>query len=378
MDNQKVMAMPLGRSTEDASLNINNKASDTIMVTPNTGNEEEDEITAVQKRVENSKSDFIFTGEALLNMRIEELPHLIKPLLPKIGVAAIAGSSDTGKSSFLRQLAEEIVLRKEQFIGFPIMAEHHSVIYVSTEDDAYSIAYLLRQQAGAAISPEQLGKLRFIFDTEDILIKLEEALKVQRADCVIIDTYTDLYAGDLNASNKVRTFVQGFSTLAVKYECLIIFLHHTGKRTQDFPPSKDNLLGSQGFEAKMRIVLELRKDFADPHLRHLCILKGNYIRDEEKGSSYLLRFGDNMLFERLTERIPFERLSKPDAKSIARMKVEERAIELLQEGRTIREVTGILNSQGVQISKTKVGELAHVVRPSVTPREEDTGQVPEE
>ena len=43
------------------------------------------------------------TGEMLLSRNIREIPTLLDPLLPKSGLVCLAGSSDTGKSAFLRQ-----------------------------------------------------------------------------------------------------------------------------------------------------------------------------------------------------------------------------------------------------------------------------------
>jgi hypothetical protein len=85
--------------------------------------------------VNDSGFDFIMTGEDLLNMNITELPYLVKPLLPKTGVVAIAGSSDVGKSSFLRQLAISIIKGEASFFAFEINAAYKNVIYVCTEDD---------------------------------------------------------------------------------------------------------------------------------------------------------------------------------------------------------------------------------------------------
>lgn len=45
------------------------------------------------------------TGEMLLSRNVQEIPSLLDPLLPKAGLACLAGSSDTGKSAFLRQFS---------------------------------------------------------------------------------------------------------------------------------------------------------------------------------------------------------------------------------------------------------------------------------
>jgi RecA-family ATPase len=123
-----------------------------------------------------------------------------------------------------------------------------------------------------------------------------------------------LYSGSLNQTNEVRTILNKYKLLSDKHQCLIIFLHHTGKRTEEKEPGKHNLLGSQGFEANMRLVMELRTDSHQDDLRHLCLVKGNYLSREYKQASYVLRFDENMLFNQTDERTPFEELIKVDTK----------------------------------------------------------------
>ena len=64
------------------------------------------------------------SAEDLLNRNITSIPCLVEPFLQKVGLACIGGSSDTGKSSFLRFLCLSIVSGKSDFIGFSLNAEH--------------------------------------------------------------------------------------------------------------------------------------------------------------------------------------------------------------------------------------------------------------
>ena len=112
----------------------------------------------------------------------------------------------------------------------------------------------------------------------------------------------------MNESNQVRLFLNQYSQLVNKHKCLIIFLHHCGKRTENFMPSKHNLLGSQAFEAKMRLVLELRTDVEDVSCKHLCCVKGNYLSAEYKTESIKLKFSENLTFSETGERVPYENL----------------------------------------------------------------------
>ena len=57
------------------------------------------------------------TGEMLLSRNIWEIPTLLDPLLPKSGLVCLAGSSDTGKSAFLRQLSMSVSAGSKTFLG---------------------------------------------------------------------------------------------------------------------------------------------------------------------------------------------------------------------------------------------------------------------
>ena len=194
------------------------------------------------------------TGEMLLNQNINEIPTLLEPLLPKSGLVCLAGSSDTGKSAFLRQLSMSVSAGLKTFLGMKLNVEHRSAIYVSTEDDETANAYLIaRQNADMKLSPISLRGLRFLFDSENVALELEKRLSSHPADLVVVDCFSDLYTGSMNEGNQVRQFLMQYSQLANKHKCLVIVLHHCGKRTEMFMPSKHNLLGSQAFEAKMRM-----------------------------------------------------------------------------------------------------------------------------
>jgi archaellum biogenesis ATPase FlaH len=256
---------------------------------------------------------FCSTGEDILSRGIQEIPTLIDPIFPQVGLVALAGSSDTGKSSWLRQFAIAVSLGDEYFLGWKLNLKHKGAIYVSTEDDELAINYLLNKQTKTRnLVPSNYRNLRFLFDTTNLLDKLDKELSRTPADCVIIDAFTDLYSGSLNQTNEVRTFLNKYKLLSDKHKCLIVFLHHTGKKTEEKEPSKHNLLGSQGFEAKMRLVIELRTDSQQDDIRHLCLVKGNYLSREFKQSSFVLRFDENMLFHQTDERTPFEDLIKAD------------------------------------------------------------------
>lgn len=258
---------------------------------------------------EEKPADIFITGQTLVNMQIESIPMLFDGLFPKVGICSIVGASDTCKSMLLRQLAMCNASGKD-FLGHRCNNEYKRSIVVCSEDDELAIAYLLRKQnASLQLTEEELNNLVFLFDTDDFIEKLHAELQNKPADLVVIDAFGDLFNGkDLNQNNQVRQFLNNFSNMANKYKCAIVFLHHTGKRTEDQAPSKNNSIGSQGFEAKMRLLMELRLDKNNEDLRHLCIVKGNYLPQSEKQSSHVIKMSENLTFEATGERVSYDQL----------------------------------------------------------------------
>lgn len=315
-------------------------------------------VRQIQCQVQDADIGNEITGEMLLNRNILEIPSLLEPLLPKVGLACLAGSSDTGKSAFLRQLSMAVSAGQPTFLGMRLCSSHHSAIYVSTEDDETANAYLIgRQNKQLGLSPTALKGLRFIFDCEDVVAELDKRLTAHPADLVVVDCFSDLYMGSMNESNQVRLFLNQYSQLANRHQCLVIFLHHCGKRTEHFMPSKHNLLGSQAFEAKMRLVLELRSDIADVAYKHLCCVKGNYLSADYKTESIKLQFSSFLTFTETGDRVPFENLVPISSDNEVKY---ETIMQLKEDGLTLDEIAkkvGYSDKSGVSKFITRHEQL---------------------
>jgi len=287
----------------------------------------------------------VWTGEELVNLNVKTIPCLLEPLFPQVGLSCLAGSSDTGKSTLLRQFAVAVITGQQEFLGFKINATHHKAIIVSTEDDPTAISYLLNRKE---YEPGKMAGLRFLFDSMELITLLNSELTKEPADLLIIDCFADAYGNDLKDTNKIRNYLHPMHQLALKHRCSVVFIHHTAKRTEEREPSKNNLLSGQGFEAKTRLVMELRTDATNPNHRHLCIVKANYLPPEFKNESYILEFDREAFeFRNTGERTPFESLAKSDDGGKAKY---EQAKELQKQGHTLEQIApmmGYANKSGV-------------------------------
>lgn len=260
----------------------------------------------------------------LLRRKVTELPKLFAPVFPAVGLSILGGESDACKSMLLRNMAICCVTGRD-FLGWQYQGTRKSCIFVSTEDDEDATSFLLgKHNATYKDYADDWDRLRFIFANENTSSTLDNELSAEPADLVVIDAYSDVFDGkEQNSAAQVREFINPYKALAKRHQCHIIFLHHTGKGKEDLIPSKNNLVGSQSLEAAVRLGIELRVDKNDPTLRHLCIVKGNYLGSEYKGSSFVLRMDDNFVFQSTGERVPFTELGNPDVISRAGRKSKD-------------------------------------------------------
>lgn len=259
------------------------------------------------KKTEDSEVVQTVSGFDLYNRKVDKIPMLIGNIIPKVGIWTLVGSSDTGKSMILRQMVISIATQHE-YLDWNIFPEHRKTIFISSEDDELATAFLLKKQVPG--NPQNLENIRFYFDSENIPEILERELEKQPADLIIIDAWGDVFGQNLNDSALIRQTLNVYNRIANKYQCSIGFLHHTGKRTEKLVPSKNNILSGQGFEAKMRLVIELRTDSLDQNRKHFCIVKGNYLPKDYKDRSFVLKYEpETFLFTNTGERVYFEDLA---------------------------------------------------------------------
>ena len=90
-------------------------------------------------------------------------------------------------------------------------------------------------------------------------------------------------------------------------------------------------------------MMELRPDPERHDIRHLCIVKGNYLPSEYKHDSFELRFDANLNYTATGERVPFSQLRERDPEKESS---EAERLELIRslrdEGKTLQEIADML------------------------------------
>lgn len=289
----------------------------------------------------------------LLENPTERQPVLVEPLFPQCGLGAVIGSSDCGKSTLLRQLAA-CVAGGRDFLLWKTFPVHKRVLYVSTEDDSGAMSELLKRQNKAwQLSKEEAERVEFLFSCDCIAEKVEACLVAKPVDLVIIDTFGDICKDDISQSNNIRNLLNLFADTARRHGCFILFAHHIRKTGENTAPSKLNALGSQAFEAKMRVLIELRRSKRNKDLLHLCIVKGNYLPNDYKQQSFDLQTDSDMNFTATGGRTELSEINSylpvippVNEEQLALMQQKEKdketIIKLYKQGKSIREISELV------------------------------------
>ena len=289
----------------------------------------------------------------LLENPAERQPVLVEPLFPQCGLGAVIGSSDCGKSTLLRQHAA-CVAGGRDFLLWKTFPVHKRVLYVSTEDDSGAMSELLKRQNKAwQLSKEEAERVEFLFSCDCIAEKVEACLVAKPVDLVIIDTFGDICKDDISQSNNIRNLLNLFADTARRHGCFILFAHHIRKTGENTAPSKLNALGSQAFEAKMRVLIELRRSKRNKELLHLCIVKGNYLPNDYKQQSFDLQTDSDMNFTATGGRTELSEINSylpvippVNEEQLALMQQKEKdketIIKLYKQGKSIREISELV------------------------------------
>ncbi len=288
--------------------------------------------------------------ELIKDENLSQEKSLLEGVFEKTGLACIAGATDTGKSMILRDLAIAISQEDEEFIGFKLNTVHNKVLFVSTEDSKSKTAELLKIQTEGLID-DSLERIRFIFTPENSIDEVIKALEKEQVDLIIIDCFSDVYEGDAINSNETRSYLKKWQKITEQYGCLVIFLHHLVKRGESGAPSKHNLHGGQGFQAKMRTVVELRTDMHNKDKRHFCIVKGNYLKAEQKDRSFVLYFDpENLRFTSKGEREEYDNLYEKPV-DYERVNNYKKAVELKKAGLMGKDIAAQIGTSESTISR---------------------------
>lgn len=237
--------------------------------------------------------NLFLTGEDLVNTAATEIPFLWDYFFPQVGLVAMTGPSESGKSSLLRHLSIAICNGASNFLGSSLKLRHKKVLNVITEDSQISVSVNLKKQTQGAF--ENIKNMKFLFNSSNVLADITAILATEKFDLIIIDVWGDTIDFSTNEMFRVRGNLKEYARLANEYEACICIIHHNVKRSEEKEPSKNNVNGSQAIEAITRSMVELR--VVSDIERQLSIVKSNYVLPGTKKKKWILKTNENLQYE---------------------------------------------------------------------------------
>lgn len=301
---------------------------------------------------------YFVDGFSVLNAVTPPHKFLIDGLVPLHVISLLCGPSDTGKSILARQIAIAAALGKSEVAGFDLNLTYNRSLYLSTEDGINDWKEKLARYNLSASEISKISNLTICFEfNPDTLRLIEDKLKTEPTDVIIIDVLADTFNNDLNNSVHVRQYFLPFKHLAAKYKCNIFFVHHVSKKGEASMPSKANVMGSQGIESAMRCVLELRSDPSSEDHRHLIVTKSNYVSQQDKKLSYRLLLKPTLEFEFQGERAPMTNLGNSSKVNQQVLVGQILKVKQSNPSASVRELEKLLADEGIKIGKTRIAEI---------------------
>lgn len=189
-------------------------------------------------------------------------------------------------------------------------------------------------------------------DEDDILDEIKSQIRMHNTSKVlIIDNITFLCDSLVNSKSAIK-LMKGLKTLKEKYGLSILVLAHTPKRNQSKPITQNDLQGSKNLMNFCDSAIAIGSSTEGKEIKYLKHIKARSVKLEEE--VVVLEISDNpyLHFNYLRMSEEDEHLTKKKTMSKITPELEEKILEMNEDGYSIREIANELG-----IGKSSVGRF---------------------
>lgn len=223
------------------------------------------------------------TVDEIMAMKFEP-PKFIIPNLGPAGSMLIAGDSKDGKSYLVCSLCKQVLDDNPDATAFYCDFEEFTDEYQErlTLMDMEHYSSRLR-----TINQEEYNEK--YHDPEKLLTLIEKVLRRKKPTILMIDTLTKLLKGVPDDYVSVDNFMQRFSYLGKKHNCLITLNYHTNK-TSGITNAHHRIMGSVGFQSSVDVAMVIERMDPNASKSVLTDLKAHVIGKRLRITDEFLRF----------------------------------------------------------------------------------------
>jgi len=179
------------------------------------------------------KIEFVSLGNPHQEVNLN-VNWLIKGFLPRNGICGLYGDSFTGKSFIALDIAF-VVATGTDYSGHLVKAQG-DVVYIAGEDaggiemraHAYHQYHQLNKESPLYMLPSPQN-----MSNENSVEALSGAIEDRELSprLIIVDTLATCFGGgDENSGQDMNKFMDGLRTLKERFDCCVLFVHHTGHK----------------------------------------------------------------------------------------------------------------------------------------------------
>jgi hypothetical protein len=270
-----------------------------------------------------------FTYAELHERKDEQQQFLIPDMLPMQAVTVFIGEDGIGKTQIMSQLAAHIALGYENWLTLPLNAKHKAALIVATEDSRQKFTQAITRimyTLEPSHKPETIN-IRFtegsdFDDFTDLGNEMEDSLKAQETDLVVVDALSDVFTlidGDINSNSHARKILNFFQYLCNTYGCAMVIIHHASK-TKIVEMRKENKVfisknfsqGAGAITQKPRTVLALSSDptsgseDSETYTNYLHVVKANLMGKYWQQNALQLAFNTSTLTHKVQGKVNVE------------------------------------------------------------------------
>lgn len=257
-------------------------------------------------------------GDLIKRNRGKKVPNRYWGGIINKSVGIIYGSAKSGKTILCENLAFAIVSGRSSFLGLPIGIPKAKVLYISMEEDTdmRMIQRGKKQIRGFSSVEKKLIRRNLSYSNENFIRSvnnnkhwelLETEIEVFKSNLIIIDS-TNRFNFDIEQKLDANNMMQKFRSLAVKYDCAIVLIHHAIKSQTNQSLSLDKMSGSSALQRDADYFIGVN------HLtngtRYIRFVDGRYYQSSDKCK--VISIQDNYLIELVDEDYEFNLLKSID------------------------------------------------------------------
>lgn len=205
----------------------------------------------------------IKTAKELIESDIPDIKWIVKDIIPIQGVTILAGEAGSFKSYFSKYVS--ICCTNNITVLNTFETKKIKVLYLDEENGAITLKTRLKKlKDGMSLNIENFENLTFVmesnlklFPSKEVIESLEEYIKTQEPDLIIVDSMSRFMVGDENQAKDVKLIYDTIKPLITKYNTSWLIIHHTRKGSGK--KGKDDLRGSSDFVGFCDTVMMLNK-----------------------------------------------------------------------------------------------------------------------